>query len=94
MCHAALHGDVSQVDNSWPLGPSDLPSLFDWAQYNATILMEDPALKKSFTDLASNCCFHLFEAYAGTGNASTSFKQQFWAMCQVAGIWSGTESKL
>ena len=72
-----------EVDESWPIGPATLPLLFDWPSYNADRLFEDATLKASFSEL-SHRNIYIFEAYAGTGNASVSAAQQFWSLCQAA----------
>ncbi len=79
-----------QVDPTWPEAPSSLANLYDWADYNAGVLKEVTEFANAFTTLATNCNIELFEAYAGTGNASTSCKQQYSALCQAMSVLAGS----
>lgn len=75
-----------QVDPTWPEAPSTLEQLYDWSVYNAGVLKDVKEFEDTFTRLASSCNIELYEAYAGTGNASTSCKQQYSALCQAMSV--------
>ena len=68
----------------YPPGPSSLPELFNWRQYNADVLMSLPDLRCNFTALLEGCnriCLH--EDYAGIGTAGFTLLQQFLALKNI-----------
>ena len=66
-------------------GPNDLPGLFQWASFNAKTLFTDPIHKKSFESLVANTDFEIYDFFAGSGNGSTTMKNQFHAMTTALG---------
>ena len=69
-----------------PLGPSTLPGLFDWADYNASKLLDTAEYAKSFQTLTASCDIEIYDFFSGTGNGSSSLKQQFAAFADKTGL--------
>ena len=70
------------------MGPTTLEGLFDWATYNADVLMENNQYKESFQAFASSSDIKIYDFFSGTGNGSVSMKQQYFAMASKAGVTS------
>ena len=68
-----------------PRAPNSLAGLFEWADRNSKILLKDSERKTSFSTLASATDIVITDFFAGSGNGSTSLKQQYMAMTSNAG---------
>lgn len=73
--------------NATTYGPDNLPELFNGAAYNASVLLSDEERKESFKALAASTNIHVMDFFAGTGNGSSSLKNQYMAMTAFAGLW-------
>ena len=51
------------------------------------MLVSDEERKESFKALAASTNIHVMDFFAGTGNGSSSLKNQYMAMTAFAGLW-------
>ena len=72
-----LHQKIRKIAQreGWPDGPSNVPELFEWPEYNASqVLFDKEAVQRVLTLLSHDIEIH--EAYGGTGNGATTLHKQ------------------
>lgn len=66
------------MDSSFPKGPANFQDLFQWADYNTSILMDNDQAKQRFIDLLSSVDqVVLHEDFAGMGTCGAALATQF-----------------
>ena len=81
LAHCTSHQELEV-----PVGPDSLAQLFDWSSYYTDTLFVDNHCVESFKALVESTDIKIFDYFAGSGNASTSMKQQYQAMAHATGF--------